>query len=190
MILATRFNFIIFDHQSNLILNIITEFTTDYRNILDGNANDLASDELSGGARISFVFHEIYGTAIRGMDPFDQIKDTDIRTILYNSSGSHPALFVGTAAFEVLVKQQIKRLEDPSLKCCAMVYDELVRILNKILLKPVRFYFLSKNPLDFQTIPCFARQNLSSCDQLLQKMYDSYKQTCFGSYKVIGIFGF
>lgn len=126
-----------FGNQSNLILNIITEFTTEYRNTIDGNSNELASDELSGGARISFVFHEIYGSAIRSMDPFDQIKDTDIRTILYNSSGSHPALFVGTAAFEVLIKQQIKRLEDPSLKCCSMVYDELVRILNKILLRPV-----------------------------------------------------
>lgn len=123
--------------QSNIILSIITEFTNDYRSIIDGNSNDITSDELSGGARISFVFHEIFSSAVRSMDPFDQIKDVDIRTILYNSSGSSPALFVGTAAFEVLVKQQIKRLEDPSLKCCSMVYDELVRILNKVLQKNI-----------------------------------------------------
>ncbi|KAJ1341073.1 hypothetical protein BSLG_004314 [Batrachochytrium salamandrivorans] len=66
--------------------------------------------------------------AIRSMDPFDQVKDVDIR--------SSPALFVGTAAFEILVKQQIKRIEDPSLKCCTMIYDELVRILNRLLQKP------------------------------------------------------
>lgn len=71
------------------------------------------------------------------MDPFDQVKDVDIRTILYNSSGSSPALFVGTAAFEILVKQQIRRLEEPSLKCCTMIYDELIRILNALLQKPV-----------------------------------------------------
>lgn len=144
-----------FGNQSNLILNIITEFTTEYRNTIDGNSHELASDELSGGARISFVFHEIYGSAIRTMDPFEQIKDPDIRTILYNSSGSHPALFVGTAAFEVLIKQQIKRLEDPSLKCCSMVYDELVRILNKILLRPVYFFVLI---IDFQAFPYLKRQ--------------------------------
>ena len=74
--------------QSNLILNIITEFTNEYRTIIDGTSNEISSDELSGGARISFVFHEIYGAAIRSMDPFDQIKDVDIRTILYNSSVS------------------------------------------------------------------------------------------------------
>lgn len=51
--------------------------------------------------------------------------------------GSSPALFVGTAAFEILVKNQIKRLEEPSLKCCTMIYDELVRILNTLLQKPV-----------------------------------------------------
>jgi vacuolar protein sorting-associated protein 1 len=51
--------------------------------------------------------------------------------------GSSPALFVGTTAFEVIVKQQIKRLEDPSLKCCQLVYDELVRILAQLLAKNV-----------------------------------------------------
>ncbi|KAI8842129.1 Dynamin central region-domain-containing protein [Chytridium lagenaria] len=123
--------------RCNLILNCITEFTSEYRSVIDGTSNDISSEELSGGARVSFVLHEIYGSAIRSMDPFDQIKDVDIRTILYNSSGSSPALFVGTAAFEVLVKQQIKRLEDPSLKCVTMIYDELIRILNRLLTKPV-----------------------------------------------------
>jgi dynamin 1-like protein len=46
-------------------------------------------------------------------------------------------LFVGTQAFEVIVKQQIKRLEEPSVKCCQLVYDELIRILTQILAKIV-----------------------------------------------------
>jgi replication fork clamp-binding protein CrfC len=54
------------------------------------------------------------------------------------SQGSTPALFVGTAAFEVIVKQQIKRLEEPGLKCCQLVYDELIRILGQLLTKVVR----------------------------------------------------
>jgi len=33
------------------------------------------------------------------------------------------------------VKQQIKRLEDPGLKCCQLVYDELIRILGQLLTK-------------------------------------------------------
>ncbi len=120
-------------NSANIILNIITEFTNEWRTVLDGNNNELSSTELSGGARISFVFHELYSNGVKAIDPFDVVKDVDIRTILYNSSGSSPALFVGTTAFELIVKQQIKRLEDPSLKCISLVYDELVRILSQLL---------------------------------------------------------
>ncbi|KAI0217480.1 vacuolar protein sorting-associated protein 1 [Massospora cicadina] len=73
-------------HQSNMILSIITEFCNEYRTILEGKAGDLSTYELSGGARIGFVFHEVFANAIRSVDPFDQVKDVDIRTILYNSS--------------------------------------------------------------------------------------------------------
>lgn len=124
-------------NSANIILNIITEFCNEYRTVLDGNNQELSSIELSGGARISFVFHELYANGVKAVDPFDQVKDIDIRTILYNSSGSSPALFVGTTAFELIVKQQIRRLEDPSLKCVSLVYDELVRILTQLLQKQV-----------------------------------------------------
>ncbi|KAJ7273049.1 Dynamin central region-domain-containing protein [Mycena rebaudengoi] len=120
-------------NSANVVLTVITEFTSEFRTVIDGNTNDLSLNELSGGARISFVFHELFNNGIKNIDPFDQVKDGDIRTILYNSSGSTPALFVGTAAFEVIVKQQILRLEEPSLKCCQLVYDELIRILGQLL---------------------------------------------------------
>ncbi|KAJ5222097.1 Vacuolar protein sorting-associated protein 1 [Penicillium citrinum] len=122
-------------NSANIILNIITEFSNEYRTVLEGNNQELSSIELSGGARISFVFHELYSNGVKAVDPFDIVKDIDIRTILYNSSGSSPALFVGTTAFELIVKQQIKRLEDPSTKCISLVYDELVRILGQLLNK-------------------------------------------------------
>lgn len=122
-------------NSANIILNIITEFSNEYRTVIEGNNQELSSLELSGGARISFVFHELYSNGVKAVDPFDQVKDIDIRTILYNSSGSSPALFVGTTAFELIVKQQIKRLEEPSLKCISLVYDELVRILGQLLNK-------------------------------------------------------
>ncbi|CAK7263091.1 vacuolar protein sorting-associated protein 1 [Sporothrix epigloea] len=125
----------ILGNNANVVLNIITEFTNEWRTVLDGNNTELSSTELSGGARISFVFHELYSNGVKAIDPFDQVKDVDIRTILYNSSGSSPALFVGTTAFELIVKQQIKRLEEPSLKCISLVYDELVRILTNSLSK-------------------------------------------------------
>lgn len=122
-------------NSANIILNIITEFSNEYRTVLEGRNQELSSAELSGGARISFVFHELYSNGIKAVDPFDAVKDMDIRMFLYNSSGPSPSLFVGTTAFELIVKQQIRRMEDPSLKCISLVYDELVRILGQLLNK-------------------------------------------------------
>jgi replication fork clamp-binding protein CrfC len=115
-----------------IALNMITNFTKDYNGILSGELKELSSQELSGGARILYVFHEIFKNGIDTLDPFDQIKDGDIRTIMHNTLGSAPSLFVGTQAFEVLVKQQIRRMEDPSIRCINLVFDELVRILSQI----------------------------------------------------------
>ncbi|VVT56781.1 uncharacterized protein SAPINGB_P005268 [Magnusiomyces paraingens] len=152
---------------SNIVLNVITELTNEYRTILDGNSQDLSTTELSGGARISFVFHELYTSGIKAIDPFDQVKDVDIRTILYNSSGSSPALFVGGEAFEVIVKQQIKRFEEPSLKCVSLVFDELVRIVNQILQKSVfKRYPTLKDEL-FSAIVAFLRSRLSPTNALV-----------------------
>ncbi|KAJ5177248.1 Vacuolar protein sorting-associated protein 1 [Penicillium canariense] len=145
-------------NSANIILNIITEFSNEYRTVLEGNNQELSSVELSGGARISFVFHELYSNGVKAVDPFDQVKDIDIRTILYNSSGSSPALFVGTTAFELIVKQQIKRLEEPSTKCITLVYDELVRILGQLLNKQLfRRYPMLKEKVHAVVIAFFKK---------------------------------
>ena len=123
------------DNASNVVLSIISEFTREFDTTIEGNTSDLNLNELSGGARISFVFHELFNNGVRSIDPFDQIKDGDLRTMMYNSAGHTPFLFVSTTAFEVIVKSQIKRLEEPSLKCCQLIYDELIRILGQLLIK-------------------------------------------------------
>lgn len=123
------------DNGANVVLSVITDFCNEFRTVIDGNTHDLSLQELSGGARISFCYHELFNNGVKSIDPFDQVRDGDIRTILYNSSGSTPALFVDTTAFEVIVKKQIRRLEEPSLKCCALIYEELVRILSQLLSK-------------------------------------------------------
>ncbi|GAA5807329.1 vacuolar protein sorting-associated protein 1 [Mucor flavus] len=153
--------------QANLVLNIITEFCTEFRTIIDGNSNDLTSFELSGGARISFVFHELYSNGVKSVDPLEQIKDVDIRTILYNSSGSSPALFVATTAFEVIIKQQIKRLEEPSVKCINMVYDELVRILSQLLNKQFFKRFPALKERFYQVVLSFFKKALNPTSKLV-----------------------
>ena len=157
-------------NSANVVLQIITEFCNEYRTVLDGNNQELSSVELSGGARISFVFHELYSNGVKAVDPFDQVKDIDIRTILYNSSGSSPALFVGTTAFELIVKQQIKRLEDPSLKCVSLVYDELVRILTGLLQKQLFRRYPSLKEKFHQVVIAFFKKAIEPTNKLVKDL--------------------
>ncbi|KAG4305576.1 hypothetical protein PORY_001132 [Pneumocystis oryctolagi] len=164
-------------NSANIVLNIITEFCNEYRTILEGNSQDLSSLELSGGARISFVFHELYANGVKAIDPFDQIKDTDIRTILYNSSGSSPALFVGTAAFEVIIKQQIRRLEEPSIKCINLIYDELVRILTQLLGKQLFKRYPLLRERFHQVVINFFKKAMQPTHKLVQDLISM--ETCY-----------
>ena len=67
------------------MLNIITEFTNEFRTIINGNTNDLSLTELSGDARTSFIFHELLNVGVKGIDLFDKVKDGDNRIISYLS---------------------------------------------------------------------------------------------------------
>ncbi|CAF0911454.1 unnamed protein product [Brachionus calyciflorus] len=45
--------------------------------------------------------------------------------------GPRPSLFVPEVSFELLVKRQIRRLEEPSLRCVELVHEELQRIIQQ-----------------------------------------------------------
>lgn len=165
---------------SSFVLSTITSFANEYQDILEGRGVEVSSQELSGGARISFVFHEIYANGVKALDPFDQIKDADIRTILYNSAGVSPSLFVGTAPFEFLVKKQIRRFEEPSLRCVSLVYDELVRILTQILSKPLYNRYPALKEQISQVFVGYLRQLQIPTNKLVQdiiSMEESYINT-------------
>ena len=44
--------------------------------------------------------------------------------------GPRPALFVPEISFELLVKRQIQKLEEPSLRCVELVHEEMQRIIQ------------------------------------------------------------
>ncbi|XP_065829676.1 dynamin-1-like protein isoform X2 [Oscarella lobularis] len=113
-----------------LLLQIITKFATIYCSIIEGTARDIQTTELSGGARIGYIFYDIFGRALRSVDPLAGLTRSDILTAIRNATGPRPVLFVPEIAFELLVRRQVKRLEDPSLRCVELVYEELQRIIQ------------------------------------------------------------
>lgn len=59
---------------------------------------------------------------------FDSLTDEEIRTTIRNANGTRPALFVPEISFDILVRRQIARLEQPGVQCVDLVYEELQRI--------------------------------------------------------------
>ncbi|XP_048066820.1 dynamin-1-like protein isoform X2 [Megalobrama amblycephala] len=117
------------DHSATL-LQIVTKFATDYCNTIEGTARHIQTSELCGGARICYIFHETFGRTLQSIDPLGGLTELDILTAIRNATGPRPALFVPEVSFELLVKKQIKRLEEPSMRCVELVHEELQRIIQ------------------------------------------------------------
>jgi len=120
------------NNKGAILLQIITKFSTDYSFAIDGKLTDANSKELYGGARINYIFNEIFGNHLLKMSPLDGLTLNDIRTAIRNATGPRTALFVPEMSFELLTKRQISRLHEPSLQCVDAVFEELQRIVSQL----------------------------------------------------------
>ncbi|KAJ1036254.1 hypothetical protein NDA18_000119 [Ustilago nuda] len=117
-------------HRGSLVLKLMTQFARDFIASIDGTTFDISTKELCGGARIYYIFQDVFGHALTSINPTHNLTVQDIRTAIRNSTGPRPSLFVPEAAFELLIKPQIKLLEPPSLRCVELVYEELMKICH------------------------------------------------------------
>lgn len=117
-------------HRGSLILKLMTEFARDFVASIEGTSLDISTKELCGGARIYYIFSDVFGLALESIDPTTNLTLSDIRTAIRNSTGPRPSMFVPEVAFDLLVKPQIRLLESPSLRCVEMVYEELMKICH------------------------------------------------------------
>lgn len=104
---------------------------TNHHNILNSTSNNGSSaiaTELEGGARISYIFTDIFASSLVSVGAFDALTDDEIRATIRNANGTRPALFVPEISFDILVRRQIARLEQPGVQCVDLVYEELQRI--------------------------------------------------------------
>uniref|UniRef100_A0A0A9W568 Dynamin-A n=1 Tax=Lygus hesperus TaxID=30085 RepID=A0A0A9W568_LYGHE len=107
-----------------MLLELLSTFASLYNETLDGRTNaydDISTHKLLGGARISYVFHDIFASNIDNIDPFDYLTDTDIRIAIRNATGPRPTLFLPEISFELLVKKQIERVRQPCVEVCMCV---------------------------------------------------------------------
>lgn len=115
----------------------------------------------------------------------------DILTAIRNATGPRPALFVPEVndsssfkwltqfyliiyfqvSFELLVKRQIRRLEDPSLRCIELVHEEMQRIIQhcgtEVQQEMLRFPKLHEKIVDVVT--SLLRQRLPPTNIMVEK---------------------
>ncbi|XP_075998025.1 dynamin-1-like protein isoform X1 [Genypterus blacodes] len=118
------------EEKSATLLQLITKFAAEYCHTIEGTAKYIETAELCGGARICYIFHETFGRTLESVDPLGGLTTIDVLTAIRNATGPRPALFVPEVSFELLVKRQIKRLEEPSLRCVELVHEEMQRIIQ------------------------------------------------------------
>ncbi|KXN86212.1 Dynamin-related protein DNM1 [Leucoagaricus sp. SymC.cos] len=125
------------NQQGSLILRLMTQFARDFVSSIEGTKVDISTKELSGGARIYYIFNDVFGQALASIDATHNLDNQDIRTAIRNSTGPRPSLFVPEVAFDLLVKPQIKLLEAPSLRCelqrFPRLHAQLIEVVSELL---------------------------------------------------------
>lgn len=127
--------------MGGVLLGMLSKFASNFASIIEGKGGQTSTNttavktaavnELFGGARISYIFTEIFAASLLSVGAFDGLSDEEIRTTICNANGTRPALFVPEISFDILVKRQISRLEQPGIQCVDLVYEELQRIASQ-----------------------------------------------------------
>ncbi|EDO08560.1 dynamin central region family protein [Babesia bovis T2Bo] len=119
------------DSPSACLLHFFSTFSQKFTDIISGRSTSTQNPaQLSGGARIYYIFNDSYLKTLKAFNPLAGLSDIEVRTAIRNSTGPTSALFVPELAFANLVKKQIQLLEPPSLQCVDQVYEELLNILE------------------------------------------------------------
>eukprot|EP00358_Blepharisma_japonicum_P001384 CAMPEP_0202948028 /NCGR_PEP_ID=MMETSP1395-20130829/12967_1 /ASSEMBLY_ACC=CAM_ASM_000871 /TAXON_ID=5961 /ORGANISM="Blepharisma japonicum, Strain Stock R1072" /LENGTH=532 /DNA_ID=CAMNT_0049649723 /DNA_START=383 /DNA_END=1978 /DNA_ORIENTATION=+ len=120
------------DSKTGVLLSVIQKVAKSFQENIEGKNVRNVTEELMGGARINYIFHQIFVSGIAKIDPLQELSDQNIRTAVMNATGLGSSLFIPESAFEILIKSQIPKLHEPSLNCMNLIYEELKNIIYKI----------------------------------------------------------
>ncbi|KAL6531720.1 Dynamin-related protein 3A [Orobanche minor] len=152
--------------QGALLLNILSKFSEAFSSMIEGKNEEMSTSELSGGARIHYIFQNIFVKSLEDVDPCEDLTDDDIRTAIQNATGPKSALFVPEVPFEVLIRRQIARLLDPSLQCARFIYDELIKMSHRCMVNEMQRFPVLRKRMD-EVIGNFLREGLDPSETMI-----------------------
>ncbi|KAG9157414.1 hypothetical protein Leryth_010249 [Lithospermum erythrorhizon] len=152
--------------QGALLLNILSKYSEAFTSMIEGKNEEMSTSELSGGARIHYIFQNIFVKSLEEVDPCEDLTDEDIRTAIQNATGPKSALFVPEVPFGVLVRRQISRLMDPSLQCARFIYNELIKMSHHCMVNELQRFPVLRKCMD-EVINNFLREGLEPSETMI-----------------------
>ncbi|KAK6194605.1 hypothetical protein SNE40_000211 [Patella caerulea] len=128
--------------KTKAMMQMIQQFGLDFDRDIEGSGNQVNTEDLSGGAKINRVFHERFPFELVKMEFDERELRKEIGITIKNIHGIRTGLFTPDMAFETIVKKQINRLKEPSLRCIDMVVQELSKTIRKSAEKMCRYPLL------------------------------------------------
>lgn len=117
--------------KTKAMLQMIQQLQSDFERTIEGSGSaQINTMELSGGAKINRLFHERFPFEIVKMEFDEKELRREIAFAIRNIHGIRVGLFTPDMAFEAIVKKQISRLKEPSLKCVDLVVAELSNVVR------------------------------------------------------------
>ncbi|XP_030623164.1 dynamin-1a isoform X3 [Chanos chanos] len=117
--------------KTKALLQMVQQFSVDFDKRIEGSGDQIDTYELSGGARINRIFHERFPFELVKMEFDEKELRKEISYAIKNIHGIRTGLFTPDLAFEAIVKKQIQKLKEPTLKCIDMVVSELTSTIRK-----------------------------------------------------------
>ncbi|XP_015204536.1 dynamin-2 isoform X2 [Lepisosteus oculatus] len=117
--------------KTKALLQMVQQFGVDFEKRIEGSGDQVDTVELSGGARINRIFHERFPFELVKMEFDEKELRREISYAIKNIHGVRTGLFTPDLAFEAIVKKQILKLKEPSLKCVDLVVSELTALVRK-----------------------------------------------------------
>lgn len=153
--------------KTKAMLQSIQTLQQDFERAIEGSGSAAVNTlELSGGAKINRLFHERFPYEIVRMEFDEKELRREIAFAIRNIHGIRVGLFTPDMAFEAIVKKQIARLKEPSLKCIDLVVQELTNVVRNTAEKMNRYPRLREETE--RIITTYIREKESKCkDQVL-----------------------
>lgn len=128
--------------KTKAMMQMVTQFGQDLEKSIEGAGSEISIKELSGGAKINRIFHERFPFELVKIEFDEKELRKEITIAIKNIHGIRTGLFTPDMAFETIVKKQIEKLKEPSLKCVDMVTTELTNVVRGCSEKMARFPLL------------------------------------------------